>query len=130
MRSYAKALLITAAIFGLVGVFIGSHMAGAGSYELRTFHAHMLVSGFLTTLAWGIFYLACNPNMPKLTAVHVWTAIIGSVSLNLGMLLYQVNPLGLPETFTLIFYIVGGSVYLISFVAFLIITLKLKTTET
>lgn len=129
MRNYAKALLITAAVFGLIGVLIGSHMAGSGSYQMRAFHAHMLVSGFLTTMAWGIFYQAFKPKMPRLAMVHVWTAIIGSISLNLGMLLYQVNPLGLPETFTLIFYIVGGTIYMVSFVCFLIITLNLKTKE-
>ncbi|ADI00376.1 hypothetical protein [Salisediminibacterium selenitireducens] len=129
MTTYAKALLITSAVFGLIGVMIGSHMAGAGSYAMRTFHAHMLVSGFLTTMGWGIFYQAFKPATPILARIHVFSAIIGSVSLNLGMYLYQGNPFGLPELALLLFYIIGGTIYMIAFIAFFLIVVKLKTTD-
>lgn len=42
---WSKRLIRFAAIFGLIGAFLGSHMAGAGSLAFRPVHAHILVFG-------------------------------------------------------------------------------------
>ena len=45
MKHYSTILLRFSAFFALLGAVIGSHMAGAGGYEFKTVHAHILVVG-------------------------------------------------------------------------------------
>ena len=48
-------LIRISAIFGLIGTVLGSHMAGSGSYAFRPIHAHILLVGWLSMFAWGVF---------------------------------------------------------------------------
>lgn len=121
--NYTKLLLVTSAIFGLLGAILGSHMAGAGSYAFRPIHAHILVLGWLTLFSWAIYYKVFNPRHTKLKIWHAWSAIIGSTGLTIGMWLYFLNPFTLPNTFNLVFYIVGGMAVLVSFMIFLVMTI-------
>lgn len=111
------------AVFGLIGAFLGSHMAGSGSYAFRPIHAHILVVGWLSVFAWGVFYKIYKVRAKKLVTAHAWTAIIGSIGLTAGMWFQVMQPFGVNETFSLIFYIVGGSILLISFALFILVTL-------
>ncbi|SFE73376.1 hypothetical protein [Alteribacillus iranensis] len=124
--NYSKTLLRVSALFALIGVFIGSHMAGAGSYAFRPVHAHILVVGWLSLFAWAVFYKVFYQQHSLLASIQVWSAIIGSIGLTAGMWLHMVGPFPLPELFTLLFYIIGGSILLISFVLFLILTFTYK----
>ncbi|MEI5908597.1 hypothetical protein WAK64_16235 [Bacillus spongiae] len=125
--TYSALLLRISAIYALIGTYIGSHMAGAGagSYALRPIHAHILLVGWLSLFAFSAYYKMYEvPKQSKLAFLHVWTAIIGSVGLTLGMYFYNLNPLNLPEVFTTVFYIVGGSTLLLSFALFVLLTFK------
>ncbi|WP_226677914.1 hypothetical protein [Mesobacillus jeotgali] len=118
-------LLRLSAIYAFVGAFMGSHMAGAGDYAIRPVHAHILVVGWLSLFAFSSYYRSyVVPKTSKLASFHVWTAILGSFGLTLGMWLYNVKPFPLPETFTMVFYIVGGSTLLLSFLLFVFMTFK------
>jgi hypothetical protein len=113
-------LLRCSAIFALIGVFMGSHMAGAGGYHLKPIHAHILVVGWLSLFAFAVMYrIFLIPKNSWLAVTQVWTAVIGSIGLSLGMYLYYINP---DSLFNLLFFIIGGSVLVISFIAFLIMT--------
>jgi hypothetical protein len=120
-------LIRLAAIFGLLGAILGSHMAGSGSYQFRPIHAHILVVGWLTIFAWGVFYRVYKIKSSKMVAVHGWTAVIGSVGLTVGMWLNTLKPYNVNESFSLVFYIVGGIVLLISFGIFIINTFMIDT---
>jgi hypothetical protein len=111
-----------AAVFGLLGAIIGSDMAGSGNYQIRPVHAHILVVGWLSIFTWGIFYRVFTIKSAKLVAAHGWTAMIGVIGLTGGMWLHLIRPFQVNETFALVFYIVGGTILLISFLLFLIIT--------
>lgn len=115
-------LIRIAAVFGLIGALLGSHMAGAGSYAFKPVHAHILVVGWLSMFAWGVFYRLFKVRAQKLVTLHGWTSIIGSIGLTAGMWLQFIKPFGINETFSLIFYIVGGSILLISFALFIFVT--------
>ncbi|WP_240374991.1 hypothetical protein [Bacillus piscicola] len=128
MNNYSKVLLRFSAIFALIGAFVGSHMAGAGSYAFRPVHAHILVVGWLSLFAWAMYYKVFYREKSVLATLQVWTAIIGSIGLTAGMWLQNLQPFGLPELFNLLFYIIGGSVLLLSFVFFLILTFVQKDT--
>ncbi|ADU29552.1 hypothetical protein [Evansella cellulosilytica] len=125
--NYTKLLLVTSAIFGVIGVGIGAHMAGSMSYAFRPIHAHMLVLGWLTLFGWAIYYKVFQPKSKRLMAWHAWSAIIGAIGLIVGMWFYVLNPLSLPSTFNLIFYIVGGMSVVLSFILFLIMAILQDT---
>lgn len=129
--SHHVLLVRTAAIFGFVGAMLGSHMAGAGSYAFRPIHAHILVVGWLSLFAFAAFYrMYPVPRSSTLASMHVWSAIIGAIGLTTGMWLYNLKPFGLPETFTMAFYIVGGSILLLSFLLFVFVSFRYgKDTE-
>ncbi|WP_405098216.1 hypothetical protein [Oceanobacillus sp. FSL H7-0719] len=126
MNKQSKLLLQFSGLFGVIGATLGAHMAGAGSYAFRAIHAHILVVGWLSLFGWAVFYKVFQVQRTKLTTLHVWTAIIGSVGLSAGMWLYMLKPFNLPETLTLIIYIGGGVALLLSFVLFFILTLLYK----
>ena len=65
----------------------------------------------------------------KLVTAHGWTAILGVLGLTIGMWLYNLNPMNLNETFTLIFFIVGGTTLLISFALFIVVTFMVNQKE-
>src|SRR5690625_4438121 len=99
-------------------------MAGSGGYEFLTVHAHILVVGWLTLFAWSIYYKVFAPTNILLARLHVWTAIVGSIGLTGGMWFRYVGPFGIDTSgvFSLIFFIVGRTILLISFLLFLILT--------
>jgi hypothetical protein len=126
MNKNSLLLLRFASVFGVIGAILGAHMAGAGSYAFRAIHAHILVVGWLSLFAWAVFYKVFQTTETILTKIHVWSAIIGSVGLTLGMWLYMVKPFNLPEGLTLVIYIGGGVALLVSFVFFFFITMFYK----
>lgn len=121
-EKWSLRLIRVAAIFGLIGTVLGSHMAGAGSPAFRPIHAHILLVGWLSLFAWGVFYKIYKVRAKKLIALHGWTGIIGAVGLTTGMWLQFMKPFNVNETLALIFYIVGGTVLLVSFALFAVIT--------
>lgn len=126
MNNNSKVLLRFAGIFGVIGAVLGAHMAGSGSYAFRPVHAHILVVGWLTLFGWAVFYKVFQTIETILTKIHVWTAIIGSTGLTIGMWLYMVKPFDLPEGVTLVIYIGGGVALLLSFIMFFLLTLVYK----
>lgn len=123
MNHYSRTLLRFSALFGVIGAILGAHMAGAGSYAFRPIHAHMLVVGWLSLFAFAIYYQVFKQKDGILAKLHVWSSIIGSIGLTVGMWLRFLEPFQLPDTFTLIFYIAGGTILLISFVLFFLLTM-------
>jgi len=127
MNKPVKLLLVFAGIYGLLGTVMGAHMAGSGSYALRPIHAHVLVVGWLSLFSWSVFYQAFDVKYNALSKFHVWTAIIGTTGLILGMFINNVTSFGLPDAVTLIAYIGGGVILLLSFAAFFVQTLLYKS---
>ena len=121
-ENWSLRLIRISAIFGLIGTVLGSHMAGAGSYAFRPIHAHILLVGWLSMFAWGVFYRIYKVRAKKLISVQGWTAIIGAIGLTSGMWLQFMQPFDVNETLSLILYIVGGTILLISFALFVLIT--------
>ncbi len=128
-KKWALRLIRISAIFGLIGTVLGSHMAGAGSYAFRPIHAHILLVGWLSMFAWGIFYKNYKINAQKLISAQGWTGIIGSIGLTAGMWLDFIEPFGENKLLSLPLYIGGGTILLVSFVLFAIITFKVKPIE-
>jgi|SRR5690625_1212865 len=124
---WSKRLVRFAAIFGLIGAVLGSHMAGAGSLSFRPVHAHILVVGWLSLFAWGIYYKVFRVNATKLMAIQGWTAIVGSAGLSIGLWLQYLQPFGDSKAIILPIYIGGGVILLLSFFLFMLITFSGET---
>jgi len=122
LEKHSKTLLRFSALFAVLGAFIGSHMAGAGSLAFKTVHAHILVVGWLTLFAWAVYYKIFTPAKTIVATLHVWSAIIGAIGLTAGMWLYYLHPFNLADGFVTILFIVGGSILLLSFVFFGVLT--------
>lgn len=128
MNNYSKILLRFSALFALLGAIIGSHMAGAGSLAFKSVHAHILVVGWLSLFAWSVYYKVHTPAKTIVATLHVWSAIIGTIGLTSGMWLRYVKPFGIDGPIILIIFIGGGTILLLSFVFFAILTF-MKTEE-
>ncbi|WP_332649805.1 hypothetical protein [Lysinibacillus sp. 54212] len=119
-------LIRFAAIFGFIGTFIGSQMSGSMDYSLRPIHAHILLVGWLSVFAWGIFYKVYRVRLKKLVSIHSILAMCGALGLTAGMWMYNINPFNLGETFVTILYIVGGSLLLLAFLLFIVVTFAIE----
>jgi hypothetical protein len=92
---YSNLLLRLSAIFGLIGAAMGGHMAGSYDYVFKPVHAHVLVVGWLSIFSWAVYYRVFQPTSKLISALHVYTAIIGVVGLTAGMALNIFNCLEL-----------------------------------
>lgn len=121
-KTWGLRLIQFSAIFGFIGTYLGSHMAGQMDYSLRPIHAHILLVGWLSVFAWGIFYSIYTIKFKKLVTIQSILGMIGAVGLTGGMWVYNLNPFNWDETFVMVLFIVGGSLLLIAFLLFAVIT--------
>lgn len=121
-QKWSLRLIRYAALFGIVGTYLGSKMSGEMDYSLRPIHAHILLVGWLSVFAWGIFYKVYKVKYKKLVAVHGWFAILGAFGLTFGMWMYNLNPFQLSDALITVMFIAGGSLLLLAFLLFAVIT--------
>lgn len=123
MNNPVKLLLVFAGAYGFLGTLMGAHMAGAGSHALSPIHAHVLVVGWLSLFSWAVFYKVFEVKYNALSKFHVWSAVIGTTGLVIGMYINNVAPFEMPDALTLMVYIGGGVTLMLSFIAFFVQTL-------
>jgi len=128
-KKWAIRLIRFAAIFGLIGTFLGSKMSGDMDYSIRPIHAHVLLVGWLSVFAWGIFYSIYTIKYKVLVTIQSILAMTGAFGLSFGMWMYNLNPFNLNETFVMIFFIVGGSLLLLAFALFVVVTFFIDNKE-
>ncbi|WP_336046939.1 hypothetical protein [Solibacillus ferritrahens] len=128
-RIWAMRLIRFAAIFGFLGVLIGSIMSGEMNYTLRPIHAHFVLVGWLSVFAWGIFYYSVPIRKLLYVKVQSILGMIGATGLCIGMWLHYLDPLNTNETLNMVFFIVGGSILLIAFFLFFIVTFFIEKKE-
>lgn len=129
-RKWAVRLIRFAAICGFIGVFLGSKMSGNMDYSLRPIHAHLLLVGWLSVFAWGIFYYTVPVTKAILVKWQSLFGMLGAFGLTTGMWLYNLNPLNINETINMIYFIVGGTILLIAFVLFIAVTFFIDKSKT
>lgn len=121
-RKWAILLIRIAAIFGLIGVVIGSMMSGQENYAYKPVHAHVTLVGWLSVFAWGIFYYVVPVAKAIIVKVQAVFGIIGAIGLTAGMYFYNFYD----ETWAMVFFIVGGTVLLFAFALFVLSTWFIK----
>ena len=128
-KKWSIRLIRFAAVFGLFGTFLGSKMSGDMDYSLRPIHAHVLLVGWLSVFAWGIFYKVYTIKHKMLVTVQSILAMTGAFGLTFGMWMYNLNPFNLNDTFVMILFIIGGTLLLLAFVLFMVITFFIEDQE-
>ena len=128
-KKWSIRLIRFAAIFGLFGTFLGSKMSGDMDYSLRPIHAHILLVGWLSVFAWGIFYKVYTIKHKMLVTVQSILAMTGAFGLTFGMWMYNLNPFNLNDTFVMVLFIIGGTLLLLAFVLFMVITFFIEDQE-
>lgn len=120
MTTFSKWLMRIAAIYGVIGALIGSDLAGRKDYTMVPGHAHILVVGWLTLFAYGMFYHVFKDiGMKKTALLHGWTSIVGGGLMPLSMLVYyKAN-----NTMTMLTFIVTASILLVAMILFAVILL-------
>lgn len=118
MSNYAKWLIRIAAVYALIGALIGSDLAGRKDFTMVPSHAHILVVGWLTLFAYGIFYYIFKEiSMTKTARLHAWTSLIGGGLMPLSMLVYYKNETSL----TTLVFILSASVLLLAIILFAVL---------
>jgi len=118
MTKYSKWLIRIAAVYALIGSLLGSDIAGRKDYAMVPGHAHILVVGWLTLFAYGIFYYVFKEVSMKRTAIlQAWTSLIGGGLMPLSMLVYYKNE----NTLTMITFISSASVLLLAIILFTVL---------
>jgi hypothetical protein len=118
LSNYAKWLIRISTVYSLIGAMIGSDLAGRKDYSMVPGHAHILVVGWLTLFAYGIFYYVFKEISMKRTAkLHAWTSLIGGGLMPLSMLIYFKNE----TTLTTTMFILTASILLLGIILFTIL---------
>jgi hypothetical protein len=125
-QAWSLRLIRFAAIFGIIGTFLGSHMAGQMDYAFKPIHTHILLVGWLSVFAWGIFYKVYTIKYKKLVAIHSVMGMAGALGLTSGMWMYNLNPFQLSESIVTVLFIVGGTLLLLAFALFVVITFMVE----
>ena len=125
-RKWAILLIRVAAIFGLIGVYIGSMMSGQENYAYRPIHAHVTLVGWLSVFAWGIFYYSVPVTKLIIVKVQSIFGIVGAIGLTAGMYFYNFYD----ATWAMVFFIVGGSILLLAFALFILSTFLISKEKT
>ena|SRR5690554_2852376 len=118
MIVYSKWLIRISAIYAVIGAMIGSDIAGRNDYTMVPGHAHILVVGWLTLFAYGIFYYVFKEiSMKKTAKLHAWTSLIGGGLMPLSMLFYY----KMENTATTITFITTASILLLGMILFVVL---------
>jgi|BenlonsequeITSRD_1030534.scaffolds.fasta_scaffold00774_15 hypothetical protein len=118
MQHYGKWLIRIAAVYALIGAMIGSDLAGRKDYTMVPGHAHILVVGWLSLFAYGIFYhIFKEIGMKRTAKLQAWSSLIGGGLMPLSMLIYY----KIENTFTTLLFIVTASVLLLAIILFAVL---------
>lgn len=86
MSGVAKGFLSAAIVYGLLGMMLGLHMAILQDHDQRPTHAHILVIGWLSFFAFGLFYLHFGHVARSwLAQIHFWLAQLGMLGIMIAL---------------------------------------------
>lgn len=118
MTNYAKWLIRIAAVYSLIGALLGSDLAGRKDFSMVPGHAHILVVGWLTLFAYGVFYFIFKDiNMKKTAKLQAWTSLLGGGLMPLSMLIYYKNETSL----TTLMFILTAAILLLAIILFTVL---------
>jgi len=70
MRGIAKAFIVTAILYGILGLLLGLHMGMSKDHSQLPTHAHVMLIGWVSFAIFGFFYWLFGDAVPR------WLAIV------------------------------------------------------
>ncbi len=84
----SRGVLLTGAVYLLIGILFGAYMGASGNHELAPVHAHINLLGFTLMTVFGLAYRGI-PALAEglLPRLHFWLHQMGSLGLLIGLFL-------------------------------------------
>lgn len=80
--------LITAFIYGILGLTLGIWMAATMNHRQMPTHAHILLLGFVVTFIYAVCYKVwALPSTHEIATVQFWLHQLGVIGLTIGLFL-------------------------------------------
>jgi cbb3-type cytochrome oxidase subunit 1 len=119
MRSIARVFIISAVIYGILGMLLGLAMAMSHDHGQLPTHAHIMVIGWLSFAVFGLFYFVLGEAVPRwLAQTHFWLAQLSLAVLVAGLWLHYSG-----RTQFEFLAAIGSMAYAVSFVLFAVAAL-------
>jgi hypothetical protein len=115
MAGVARTFFIASFVFGVAGMLLGLSMAMSGDHGQMPTHAHIMVVGWLSSAAFGLFYHLFPVAAASMPArIHMWLALVSLAVLVVSLYaLLAGNPGVEPVTAT------ASIAYLLSYLIFI-----------
>ena len=86
MNGIARGFLVSAVVYGLLGMLLGLHMGITHNHGQMPTHAHIMVIGWVSFFLFGIYYLQFGQATSRtLSVIHFWLAQCAFVVLTSGL---------------------------------------------
>jgi cbb3-type cytochrome oxidase subunit 1 len=86
MNSIARGFLISAIVYGVLGMLLGLEMGITHNHGQMPTHAHILVIGWVSFFLFGLYYLQFGKVTSRaLSLVHFWMAQCALIALVIGL---------------------------------------------
>ncbi len=106
--------MLTGIVFALCGMALGIWMGTNENFTLAPLHAHINLVGWASLMLFGLFYRGAPQSASTMAAkIHYWVALLGALSLTIGIYGTLANPAVAPPV------IPGSLLTLISMLIFL-----------
>lgn len=121
MNFVTKGFLCISVIFGVIGMLMGLGMAISEDHSQLPTHAHIMVIGWISFVAFGLFYHLFDKHVsPVMAKLHFWLATLSFTVLAISLwLIYSGNLDAGP------FAAISATAYTVSFVLFAVIVFQL-----
>lgn len=114
--------MVSAAIFGVAGMLLGSSMAIAGNFMLSHAHAHINLAGWATLALYGLYHRGVERRSETLARWQVWIGVIGTAIFTIALAFYLLS--GTETKPFLLMSLVGGVATAVSMILFLVLIVK------
>lgn len=119
MKGIAGWFVLSAVVWGIIGLILGNVMAASHDHTQRPTHAHIMVIGWVSFFMFGIFYHLFGDVARRLAQAHFWLAQVSFLILAISLYLLYNGHTGVEPIAS-----VGALLYSISFVIFGLVALS------
>jgi cbb3-type cytochrome oxidase subunit 1 len=90
MDGLVRGFVGAAAVYGLLGILVGLHMAMGHDHTQVATHAHVNLIGWVSFFVFGLFYKFMARGVPRwLALVHFWLAQLSMPAMFAGLWLFK-----------------------------------------
>jgi hypothetical protein len=115
-----RGFLVSAVLYGLLGLSLGLHMAISGNHEQMPTHAHLMVLTWLSFFVFGLYYtLIPGSHHGILPRIHFWLAQLAAPVMLFGVFSIHAGNMAMEPAAA-----IGSMAYALSFVIFAVVLIN------